>query len=215
MSAYEVTSLILAVIFGSAGIVGAYFAILAYRNARESAQAARESVELAREQASMRPDLQISFAVTRERFANHQGRLQIEVHNAGKTSAHNVHGWIYLPADAMGPVRPSKSSNTSPSTALGYTMPYIPPSTLPHRSSGILFDDDQEAEDGRYEAQIYETTEILPDVVKNFEISVEFTSPQSTPAAIEWSLTCSELPIKRGLAPIEIPSVQDVIDQEQ
>jgi hypothetical protein len=152
--------------------------------AEESRDIARESLQLSKEQALMRPDFHIEFYLDRRRFDEEYEDLELPeslaflkvyLTNRGKTAATSVHGWLHMEAEKLGPYvpppPPPRSREQWDHGLSEFLRSSMPPPKI-DRSWGSIFDEDQQPEDGFYEAQVYEKGRWLPNVCRTFSIGV-------------------------------------------
>lgn len=201
------------------GAAGAAFAVLAWLNARHSARVAedsrdiaaesrnvaREALDLTRQQASNRPKISVRILTEYIGEFPANGRLKITVGNDGTVTANNVRGWLEVPADHFGHWKEEPRQEEERDTFGGlYPHVFVPEvRDLPRPSWGSLFSEKQKPKDGYYRAQVYEKNKLLPESVREFEISVRVL--QLGDARVHCEIVCDEGPMLDAFIPVEVP----------
>lgn len=190
---------VLSIVLGAGGVL---FAFLAGRTSRKSVRVSEEQLRLAREQAEMRPILEVECYVEPPEERGHAAPLVVEVANGGKAAASDVHGWIRMEAEKLGPYEPPP--DPPPRTGTSFfenPVTYVSPPTS-KRSWGSIFAEDQEPEDGFYEAQVYERGRLLPNVVRAFRIDADVRAEGK--AKIAYRVVCAEGAESKATVEVEV-----------
>lgn len=186
-SAFEVWGLIISAGGLLAASVATIFAVLSWLTSRSSKIIAEESLKLGREQALMQPRLDVDCYVEPPEHEGDPTLLVVEIVNEGRTAATDIHGWIDMEADKMGPYVPPPRLPSRDDSFLESAMHMVSPIKT---SWGSSFDNEQEPEDGFYQAQVWETDRLLPSVVRGFTFNVEIRARGG--AEIRYHVVCAE-----------------------
>lgn len=127
------------------------------------------------------------------------GDLYVELHNKGKTTANNVHAWLYFRGTVLRPVDPNDL-----------------------QARGAIFNvrgDDKESysmsvdgarSDENYLVTIHEDSK-LPSTYRTFQIPVVFVSPNDT--EVSYSIVSNEGASAQGRLRLRVPSLNEYADR--
>lgn len=144
----------------------------------------------------MRPDLKVAVRIEHPQRRRQAPYVVGEVTNQGRTAANELHGWISLEAEKLGPYVPppspprNRTHDLDLKTLMQATTSKTPGNPPPSPRWGVIFRDDQEPNEEFYEAQIYGNERLLPRVVKTFCIRVGIKA--SGQAKIKHRITFAE-----------------------
>ena len=125
------------------------------------------------------------------------GSIFFELHNAGRTTANNVRGWLYFESARLKPINPNDLEFRTYHT-------FIDPPAAKHKNFGVYFDDTPA--DGLYRVTFREDNK-LPGTYRSFEVPVVFVSLGLT--HVTYSFVCDEGAKEEGFIELKVPSVEE------